>query len=161
MISATKLQHELEKVLSGQPWYGKPIYHLIDEVAFETAYEKPEAAHSIAQILLHMLTWTEEVIDRLNGKEAGLPKSGNWPEAGEPDEHKWEQLVASFKLANVDLVQGIADFPADKWEEPINDVRGDEPVTSYEGLIHGFIQHQIYHAGQIAVLNRLIGGQAI
>jgi uncharacterized damage-inducible protein DinB len=55
------------------------------------------------------------------------------------------------------LVRAIREFPADKWDELIIDERGDEPVTTYKEMIYGFIQHQIYHAGQIALLNRIIG----
>ena len=159
MTTAEKLEQELQKVLSGQPWYGEPIYTILSKITFESAYEKPsDSVHTIAEIVLHMFSWTEEVIDRLNEKPAGLPLSGNWPEPGAPDEQKWQLWIADLKLVNVNLVKVIRDFPEDKWDEPIIDERGDEPVTTYKGLIYGFIQHQIYHAGQIALLNQIIKG---
>ena len=90
MTTSEKLQHELENVLSGDPWYGDSVYSIIENVSFEAAFEKPMgAAHNIAEIVLHMLSWTEEVLDRLNGKEASLPLSGNWPDTGAPEEQKW------------------------------------------------------------------------
>jgi len=156
---AEQLEQELNKVLSGQPWYGSPIYDILGQVTFETAYEKPaKGGHTIAEIILHMLSWTEEVMDRLNEKPAGLPLSGNWPETGAPDEQKWPIWIDDLKLVNVNLVKTIRNFPEDKWNEPIIDERGDEPVTTYKELVEGFIQHQVYHAGQIALLNRMILG---
>lgn len=151
--TATKLQQELEKVLSGRPWYGSSIYEILDKVTFETAYEKPgNGAHNIAEIILHMLSWTEEVIDRMNEKPASLPLSGDWPETGDADEQKWKLWIDDLKLVNVNLIKAIQDFPEEKWNEPIIDDRGDRPVVTYQEMIYGFIQHQVYHAGQIAIL---------
>jgi len=159
MSIADELIEELEKVLSGQPWYGSPIYAILEQVTFETAYEKPgRGGHTIAEIILHMLSWTEEVMDRLNEKPASLPLSGNWPETGSPDEQKWKMWIDDLKLVNVNLIKTIRDFPEENWDKPIIDERGDEPVTTYKELVVGFIQHQVYHAGQIALLNRMILG---
>lgn len=157
--TAEKLEQKLTNVLSGEPWYGTPIYTIIERVTFETAFEKPSrSAHNIAEIVLHMFSWTEEVMDRLNGVPAGVPVSGDWPPPGGPDEEKWKLWVSDFKLVNVNLVNVIRNFPADEWDQPINDTRGDEPVTTYAELVDGFIEHQVYHAGQIALLTRIING---
>jgi uncharacterized damage-inducible protein DinB len=156
--TSAKLQQELEKVLSGQPWYGSPIYDILDKVTFESAFERQGHAHTIVEIILHMFSWTEEVIDRMNEKPASLPVSGNWPDPGDPDENKWQLWIADFKLVNVNLIKTIQGFPEEKWADLIIDERPDEPVTTYKELLYGFIQHQVYHAGQVALLNRIIIG---
>jgi len=159
MTISEELQKSLENVLSGHAWYGKPIYSIIEQVSFETAYEKPRGSiHNIAEIVLHMLSWTEEVMDRLNGMAAQTPTSGDWPETGAPDEEKWQNYVSDLKLVNVNLLGAIINFPEEQWNDLINDTRGSEPATTYKELIYGFIQHQVYHAGQISVLNRIING---
>jgi uncharacterized damage-inducible protein DinB len=158
MTTTEKLIHELAKVHSGHPWYGSPVYNILDKVTFESAYERVGHAHTIAEIILHMLSWTEEVMDRLNEKPASMPVSGNWPEVGDPDEQKWAMWIEDLKLVNVNLVRVIRDFPEENWGNPIIDERGDQPVTTNEELVYGFIQHQIYHIGQIALLNRIIIG---
>ena len=156
MNTSDQLQQELEKILTGQPWYGSPIYDIIEPVGFEAAYEKPGGAvHNIAGIVLHMISWTEEVIDRMNGMAAQIPSSGNWPDPGTPDEQKWRNYISDLKLVNVNLIGIIQAFPENQWDELINDTRASEPVTTYKGLIQGFIQHQVYHAGQIALLNKI------
>jgi uncharacterized damage-inducible protein DinB len=159
MTISEKLQQKLTNALSGQPWYGQPVYTIIEHVTFEAAYEKPQgSAHNIAEIVLHMISWTEEVMDRMNGMNAGVPTSGDWPETGSPDEQKWQNYVNDLKLVNVNLMGIIWNFPEEQWSGLINDDRDSEPVTTYEELIDGFIQHQIYHAGQIAILNRILNG---
>ncbi len=161
MTTSEKLSLELQKILSGDPWYGSPVYQVIEAVSFEAAFEKVAgASHTIAEIVLHMLAWTEEVLDRMNGKEASLPLSGDWPPTGTPDEQKWQNYVNDLKLVNVNLLGLIQNFPEEQWSEPMNDERNRElgNGVTYEELVNGLIQHHIYHSGQIAILNRIING---
>lgn len=160
MTTPEKLTIQLHQILSGDPWYGSNTYDILAQISFESAYEKPSGAvHNIAEIVLHMIAWTEEVMDRMNGQTAGLPTSGDWPEIGTPDEQKWQDYKDDLKLVNTNLVGVIQNFPIEQWEELINDERDRELGTgvSYEALIAGLIQHHVYHSGQIAILNRIIG----
>ncbi|SDP99330.1 Uncharacterized damage-inducible protein DinB (forms a four-helix bundle) [Mucilaginibacter sp. OK268] len=159
MSTSENLSHELQNVLSGDPWYGSPVYTILKSISFETAYEKPPGSvHNIAEIVLHMIAWTEEVMDRMNGLPSGVPTSGDWPETGTPDEQKWQNYVQDLKLVNVNLIGIIQNFPPDQWNEPTNDERNREQGTgvTYEELINGLIQHHIYHSAQIALLKRII-----
>jgi len=157
MTKSEQISNEVKNVLSGNPWYGNAIYTIIDRVAFEAAYEKPPGSiHNIAGILLHMMAWTEEIMDRMNEMAAQMPSSGDWPDPGDPDEQKWQNYVNDLKLVNVNLLGVIQNFPEEKWDEPINDTRNTETVLTYLEMINGFIQHQVYHAGQIALLTRIL-----
>ena len=159
MTTAQILENELTTVLYGQPWYGSSVYAILDAITFESAYEKPAgASHTIAAIILHMVSWTEEVIDRINEKPAGLPLSGDWPDTGKPDEEKWKNWIEDFKLVNVNLVKLIRDVPETHWEQPIIDERETEVVVTHAQLVRGLVQHHIYHSGQIALLNKMIRG---
>jgi uncharacterized damage-inducible protein DinB len=150
----------LENVLSGNPWYGTSVYQIIEQVGFEAAFERPpgHSAHSIAGIVLHMLAWTEEVMDRMNGITAGIPSSGDWPPVGAPSEQKWQNYVNDLKLVNVNLLGLIQNFPEEKWSEQLNDETNRDTGNglSYQQLVNGLTQHHIYHSGQIALLNRML-----
>jgi uncharacterized damage-inducible protein DinB len=161
MSTSAKLQQQLQTILSGNAWYGTPIYSIIDAVSFEAAYQKTEgASHSIAAIVLHMLGWTEEATKRMQGQKASDPARGDWPDPGTPDKQKWQQLVNSFKLVNAELLKLVGDFPDNQWADSTNDDRGTYSGygASYEALINGLIQHHVYHAGQISLLNKMING---
>lgn len=155
MKTGEKLAKQLEEILSGEPWYGPAIYNILNRVTFESAYERPlPSAHNVAEIILHMLSWTEEVMDRLNGMAASSnPSSGDWPETGSPDEQKWQLWIDDLKLVNVNLIKIIRDFPEEQWQEHTNDTRYEQADT-YKELVEGFMQHQVYHAGQIAMLTK-------
>jgi uncharacterized damage-inducible protein DinB len=161
MSNSSKLQYQLQTILYGNAWYGTPIYTILDSVSFEAAYEKaPGASNSIAAIVLHMLAWTEEVTQRLQGGLAAIPVRGDWPDPGTPDEQKWKELVSYFKLANVELLKLVGDFHGEQWTDSTNDDRGryTGADASYEAMITGLMQHHVYHAGQIALLNKIING---
>ena len=159
MSVSEDLQQTLQQVLSGNPWYGLPVYSIIDKASFEAAFEKPQGVvHNIAGIVLHMLSWTEEVIDRLNGMDAQQPSSGDWPDPGIPDEQKWHNYVSDFKLVNLNLLRLIENFPEENWCSLVKGTVENDPGTTYEALVMGLIQHHIYHAAQIALLNRMING---
>jgi uncharacterized damage-inducible protein DinB len=161
MTISEELSSKLQTILSGDPWYGPPVYKIIEGISFEAAYEKPPgSAHNIAEIVLHMIAWTEEVMDRMNGLPSGIPTSGDWPPTGAPDEQKWQNYVEDLKLVNVNLIGIIQKFSPEQWDELTTDERDRELGTgvTYEELINGLIQHHIYHSGQIALLNRIING---
>jgi uncharacterized damage-inducible protein DinB len=156
MTISEQLQQDLEKVLYGNPWYGVPVYEIIDQVSFEAAFEKSQGSiHNIAGIVLHMISWTEEVMDRLNGMDARQPSSGDWPDPGTPVEQKWQNYVSDLKLVNVNLSGIIRDFPEEEWGNRVNGTIENDPGTTYEELVKGLIQHHIYHSGQVSLLIRL------
>nr|WP_294795105.1 DinB family protein [uncultured Mucilaginibacter sp.] len=158
MNTSTQLQSELKNVLWGQPWYGNAVYVTLSAITFENAAKRPPGGvHTIAEIVLHMISWTEEVIDRINEKPASLPLGGDWPDPGDFDELKWNLYLDDLKLVNTNLLRAIQDFPEEKWDEPIIDEREDIPVFTYAELVRGLIQHHIYHQGQIGLLVRVLG----
>ncbi|HAL81768.1 MAG TPA: hypothetical protein DCO83_05655 [Mucilaginibacter sp.] len=157
MTISEQLQQDLEKVLYGKPWYGPPVYDIMEQVSFEAAFEKPPGSvHNIAGIVLHLISWTEEVMDRLNGMDAQQPSSGDWPGPGTPDEKKWQNYVSDLKLVNVNLIGIIRDFPEEEWSDLVNGTIENDPGTTYEDLVKGLIQHHIYHSGQVLLLMRLL-----
>jgi hypothetical protein len=69
MSIAEKLETSLQSILAHQPWYGPAIYDILDGISFEAAYEKPPGSvHSIAGILMHMLGWTQELLNACMAK---------------------------------------------------------------------------------------------
>jgi uncharacterized damage-inducible protein DinB len=157
MNISTQLQAELKNVLWGQPWYGNSVYVTLTGITFESALKRPPGgAHTIAEIVLHMISWTEEVIDRINEKPASLPLGGDWPDPGEFDELKWNLYLDDLKLVNNNLLRAIQDFPEEKWQEQIIDERNEEPIVTYAEMVRGLIQHHIYHQGQIGLFVRVL-----
>ena len=66
------------------------------------------------------------------------------------------QQIAVPGAVRPEDAEAIKDFPEQNLYIPINDAREQVPGagTTYYELLHGIVQHDVYHAGQIAVLKR-------
>ena len=103
-----------------------------------------------------MTGWKREVARRTGGAPAGEPPSGDWPAVGEPTESRWRAALDDLDAAHAELVAAIEALQEPRLYEPTNDPRNRPLGTgvSYYVLLHGAVQHDVYHAGQIAILKK-------
>lgn len=159
MDSIRLLRDELRKSLHGPAWHGPALLTLLRDVPASEALGRPlPAAHTIGEIALHCLVWTEEVTARLAGKEPSLPERGDWPEVPPAlDEEAWSHLLDRIEQAGAALDERLARFPAGKLAERVGAPEHDAPLgsgVSHESMLHGLAQHNAYHSGQVALLRR-------
>jgi uncharacterized damage-inducible protein DinB len=157
MSEISRIIDELEREYDGDPWHGSPLVAILDGVSASQASARPVAsAHSIWELVLHVTAWKNEVRLRLSGSPAGEPKEGDWPEVGEPSEERWQAALERLRRAQRDLVSDIQSLPETKLFAPTTDTRDRATgagVTHYV-LLHGAVQHDVYHAGQMALLKK-------
>ena len=157
MNEIARIVDQLEREHAGDPWHGSPLSAILDGVTWQQAAAKPLAdAHSIWEIVLHMTGWKNETRRRLSGAPAGEPENGDWPAVGQTSAERWTEALEHLELAHRLLVSAVKDFPEPDLYVPTNDARNRElgvGVTYYE-LLHGIVQHDVYHAGQIAILKK-------
>lgn len=149
MAVSQKLVYELEEVVSGNPWLGMSVMDVLWDIDAAVIHNRHGNAHTIAEILLHMVAWTEEIASRLKGNKGKEPDRGDWPASDNADLNTLIALFVHEHAALKDTALGRSD---EDWEKKNNTSEG-HPLTlrvHFEGLI----QHHIYHLGQIALLNR-------
>jgi uncharacterized damage-inducible protein DinB len=103
-----------------------------------------------------MTAWKNEVRKRAAGGAASEPDEGDWPDVGEITDERWNQAVRRLETAHSELIAAIKALPEAQLFEPTTDTR-DGPLgtgVSYYVLLHGVVQHDVYHAGQIAILKK-------
>lgn len=145
------ISSELREVFAGSPWYGPSVTDILGGTDESVVYKHVGNTHSIAELLLHMAAWTEEVAARLRGKEAGDPLRGDWPDASAIP---WAQLIRIFRDAHFDLLAAVAEFPSDKWDDTVPYENADSETTTFSKTVNGLVQHHAYHLGQISILNK-------
>ena len=155
MNEVTRIVDQLEREHAGDPWHGSPVSAILDGITWEQAAARPVAgAHSIWELVLHVAAWKNEVRHRLSGEPAGEPEEGDWPAVRNVGANGWKEAREKLELAHRLLVSAVKEFPEQNLYIPINDAR--ELVagagSSYYELLHGIVQHDVYHAGQIALL---------
>ncbi len=159
MNRSEKLSNELYNSVFGDPWHGSPIKNILEGISFEKAFLKPiPYAHNIIELTLHLNAWIEETLSRFNGKIPAEPIMGDWPTPKDNNEVYWQTVKQKLFADTNRLIAVIKKFPEDKLDELIGGERNISLGTgfSFEGLIIGLVQHNAYHAGQIALLKKAI-----
>jgi uncharacterized damage-inducible protein DinB len=156
---SSRLIDQFKRAHDGDPWHGSPVTAILKGVTAEqAAAEPPNGAHSIWALVLHMTAWRNEAAERAAGKPAGEPAAGDYPEVGDPTPARWTAALAALDASHRNLVKVVTGMSDDHLWKATNDPR-DRPlgtgVTYYE-LLHGIVQHDAYHAGQIAILKRVL-----
>jgi uncharacterized damage-inducible protein DinB len=146
----------LQETLDGEPWFGRSLYSLFKEVDPTTVFVNPdEKGHALIELLYHMITWAQFVQNSLEGtpeKEVAWFEVNDWREI-DPVIHTWKNGVAEFKATNKRIIELL-----NQKDDTIlsSTVRGRKYNVGY--MLHGYIQHNIYHIGQIAYAKKLLNG---
>jgi uncharacterized damage-inducible protein DinB len=159
MSEIARIMDELEREHNGDAWHGSPVREILDGITAKQAASRPlRGAHTIWELVLHMTAWKNEVRKRLSGAPAGEPEEGDWPEVGEVTPERWNEARGRLENAHAFLLAAVRELPEAKLFEPTNDPRNPPLGTgvSYYITLHGLVQHDAYHAGQIAMLKKSV-----
>jgi uncharacterized damage-inducible protein DinB len=119
-------------------------------VTAEQAAAKPLAeAHSIWEIVLHIAAWEEGALRRLAGDRAELSTEEEWPPVSDTSEAAWHKTLELVEQNHLRLRKALSSLDDSRLPEPIVD-----GMSSVYATLHGVIQHNLYHAGQIALLKK-------
>ncbi len=146
MSEIERIRDQLRRAYTGDAWHGPSLKEVLEGVDADTASARPIAdAHSIRELVLHIVAWENEAIRRLNGAGHDLPPEEDWPHGADA----WTQLVDELDASHTRLVEALG---------ALDDSRLDGAVMGTGGtvyhLLHGVVQHNLYHGGQIALLRR-------
>ncbi|MBS1545241.1 MAG: DinB family protein [Bacteroidetes bacterium] len=139
----------LEKTFDKQPWYGSSIMEVLSQVTPEKAHQRIGTSHTITELVLHMTTWRQFAIHRLQGdNNFEVSEAMNFPHAG-----SIQEAVKALHQSQMKLLEAAASFP----DERLGDlVPSKTQRYTYYTLLHGIAQHDIYHLGQIALLLKAV-----
>lgn len=146
-----RLDEQLRRTLEGGAWHGPSVLELLDGIsAAQAASYAITGAHNIWELVLHLCSDYELVLRRIAGDGHQLTAAEDWPACPEATEENWQRTVHELMFLNEKLRQAVRDFPVERLDEQL--VPGS-PYTAYTQFV-GVTQHNLYHAGQIALLKR-------
>ncbi|MBK9380835.1 MAG: DinB family protein [Chitinophagaceae bacterium] len=144
----------IENVNSGEPWFGRAVFVILEEVDAKKVSIKPNGTeHSMLELLYHMITWADFTLKRLeknNKMDMAAFEKMDWRELN-PKLHSWKKALAEFKAINKKII-ALLDKKDDDFLLEIVDYR----KYNYRFLLNGMIEHSIYHLGQVAYLNKML-----
>jgi len=138
----TQIIADIQDVWSGSPWHGRSTKELLSDVKHDSG--------PIRRLIIHMIAWRVYILQKIEGSptEIEMDSPEDWPEDSDTP---WFELMESLQQ-NIDQIIEILGTKEDSWlDEPVPGVNYD-----YRFLIGGLNQHDIYHTGQIVILNKMV-----
>ena len=160
MPEAERLRRELDATFDGDPWYGLAVSRILEGIDPSKAAAHPvKGAHSIWELVAHMTAWVNETNRRLGGGAHGTPVEGDWPAVRSTTPDSWSAARSALRQAHADLARTLTAIDDVDLGRQVAGAQVDaagQPVTFYQTAV-GVLQHDAYHAGQIALLKRALG----
>lgn len=142
---------QLRRAFEGDAWHGPALLELLQDVNAGTAAANPLAdAHSIWELVLHIAAWDGAALRRIAGEKIQLAGVANFPVVPKPTEAAWRKAVTQAKRTHDVLVKTVARLPESRLRERVPGKKYD-----FGHMLHGVAQHELYHAGQIAILKKM------
>ncbi len=150
MTELERIADQLKRAYEGSAWHGPSVMEALQDVTPALAAQRKWAdSHTIWELVHHIGAWADIPRRRIMGEEFEITDSLNFPPMPEPTEENWKKSLANLAESQnklMELIRGLSEL---KLDQPI---LKDGP-TLYM-LLHGVVQHHIYHAGQIMLLKK-------
>ncbi len=141
------LNKAMARALSGKGAHTEPgsVFAGLD---WKVVSLRPDhVAHSLFQLLNHMVFWQDWVISWLDGTKPPTA-SGSWRSSqGPASRDEWERAVRRFRT-------GLDNLASRSREADLFSTRGR---TSQLDMLQTVASHNSYHTGQVVLLRRILG----
>ena len=147
----------LDEAYDRKSWHGTNLRGSLRGMTAGEAVLRPgPGRHNIWEIALHCAYWKYVVWRKITGEKRGtFPlKGSNFWVREEADERTWALELDLLRTVHVSLRRAVENLAEADW--------GKRPPGSkytYEFFIRGAAAHDLYHAGQIQLIKRMVGGR--
>lgn len=140
-----------EKLYDGHPWIDVTLMPTLEKISAQQAATKvlPDC-NSIWEITNHLVNWRENVLQRIQGKIVTTPSNNYIKPITDTSQKAWSKTLEGLESTQKEWVRVLRKFSVEDFgtEYPTNG------MTYYEH-IHGIVQHDAYHLGQIVLLSKI------
>jgi uncharacterized damage-inducible protein DinB len=154
MSETARIADQLRRAFRGEAWHGDSLFEILDGITAAQAAARPiKNAHSIWELVLHIAAWDGAVRRRLGGEALTLSDEQNFPPVTDTSDSAWRKALEHVRRVHDELVAAVSAFPDSRLDQK---VPGKDPdYDTFYYMLHGVVQHELYHAGQIALLKKM------
>jgi len=153
MSETTRLADQIRRAFEGEAWHGDSVREILTGVNATKAAARPiPDAHTIWELVLHIAAWDKVVTSRIAGTAAMPTDDENFPKVKDSSEAAWGRALEQLWQTHDALVKAVTGFPEARLMERVPGKTHDYYNFFY--MFSGVAQHELYHAGQIALLKK-------
>jgi uncharacterized damage-inducible protein DinB len=153
MSETARLADQIRRAFDGDAWHGDSVLELLNGVNAKMAAAHPiKNAHSIWELVLHVAAWDGVTVKRIAGTALEPSDEQNFPPVTDTSEAAWGKAIKQTQRTHNELVKAVAAFSDSRLQEQVPGKT--ESYHNFFYLFSGIVQHELYHAGQIALLKK-------
>lgn len=150
MSEIARIVDQMRRGWDADAWHGTPLWTMLRDVTASEANMRPiPGSHTIAELVQHLVYWKQATVQRVNGELVSPSHDEQWPPHRDTSESAWRQVLKLLQSRHQALMQTIEKLSDQQLPQPIAGRDYDVYVQ-----LHGSLQHDLYHTGQIALLKR-------
>ncbi len=143
-----RIVDQVQRSFQGEAWHGPSFLEAIADVDADAANTHVRgAAHTIAEIVLHISATVDVLLGRIAGTVGIVDEQGFWPSVRPFDASSWRDVIADLGRRHDELIAAIRGFEPAQLDSPLFP-GGSSAFNSFLG----HAQHNAYHAGQVMIL---------
>ena len=153
MSERQRILDVLDRAYRAKAWHGPALMETLAGVGPALAARHVRrGVHSVWELVEHIASWNEIVAERLEGRSPKVTPAYNFPPVPRATPAAWLATRRRLTRSQARFRGAVARFPIARIGR-----RRPKVDHTWNVLIQGQIQHQLYHAGQIAMLRRAFG----
>lgn len=153
---ASEIEHiiyNLKETFNGKPWYGISVMKKLDAIPWAIVNDQKYGAKSIAVLVQHIINWRIFLLKKLDGDteyDLKIDSPTDWTAIHINNEQEWEELKKMLAQTQRELLEKLSNETEELLQKQV-------PGKDYTFLpiLTSISQHDIYHLGQIAMLNAM------
>lgn len=140
-------------VYFGNNWTAVNLKDTLAGVDWELATTQIYSCNTIAVLIYHMNYYVSNVLQVLRGSQLVASDKFAFDCPPLKNQEEWENLQKQVFADAEAFATEIEKLPESKFEEIFH----EEQYGNYYRNIHGIVEHNHYHLGQIVLLKKIIG----
>jgi uncharacterized damage-inducible protein DinB len=139
-----------DDLYQGTPWLDVTFMDTLKNMTPEQAARKIKPNWNSAwEVVNHVISWRLAILERIEGREVKSPEHNFFVPVTDQSQGAWNNTLARLQVSQDKWINYLRNFS----EKEFDVVPDKKPYSKYE-LIHGILQHDAYHLGQIRVLTK-------
>lgn len=150
MTEQKRIKSLFEKLFDGIPWIDVNLISTLKKISAKQASEKilPNS-NSIWEITDHLINWRLNVLRRLKDEEIIYHENNYFDNIKDTSQKAWKNTLKNLEASQKLWLEYLDRIKANEFDK----INKRNKMTYYEH-IHGIIQHDAYHLGQIVILTK-------